>query len=145
MFVQGPKFGNPSYLHLTASKAWSWDMRCRQQLSLISRLDKDIPCENYVCLSPKTEKTMKRTYIFITTTCPNMTQEDTCVLKPLSPFSFLTFISFLHSFNMRSSLLVIVLPLVGTIPRGPPGERDTMTTVSKRGWSGHDVWDGNSI
>ncbi|KAH0592378.1 hypothetical protein MHUMG1_09879 [Metarhizium humberi] len=33
---------------------------------------------------------------------------------------------------MRSSLLVIVLPLVGAIPRGPPGERDTMTTVSKR-------------
>ncbi|KID94569.1 hypothetical protein MAJ_09461, partial [Metarhizium majus ARSEF 297] len=44
---------------------------------------------------------------------------------------------------MRSSLLVIVLPLVGAIPRGPPGERDTKTSVSKRGWSYHDVWDGN--
>ncbi|EFY94508.1 cysteine-rich secretory protein [Metarhizium robertsii] len=46
---------------------------------------------------------------------------------------------------MRHSLLVIVLPLVGAIPRGPLGERDTKTTVSKRGWLGHDVLDGNSI
>lgn len=83
---------------------------------------------------------MKRTHIFITTTYPNMTQ-----LKTLACSSPSLHLASLHSFNTRSSLLVIVLPLVGAIPRGPPGERDTMTTVSKRGWSGHDVWDGNSI
>ncbi|KID81782.1 hypothetical protein MGU_10883 [Metarhizium guizhouense ARSEF 977] len=44
---------------------------------------------------------------------------------------------------MRSSLLITVLPLVGAIPRSSPGERDVKTTVSKRGWSGHDVWNGD--
>ncbi|KAG8411788.1 hypothetical protein J3459_016287 [Metarhizium acridum] len=45
---------------------------------------------------------------------------------------------------MRTSLLVTVLPLVGAMPRSPPGERDTKTVVSERSWPSFDernsVW-----